>query len=54
MLAVPHAESTLVARGVEAPAAIKSRLVGVGNGIAVEATRAPVPHFSKNFRKFGI
>src|SRR5271169_1838886 len=29
----------------DAPAAAKTRLVGKGKGMAVEATKVPVPHF---------
>ena len=37
----------------EAPAAAKNRLVGKGKGIAVEATRLPVPDFLKKPQKCG-
>ena len=33
----------------EAPAAANNKLVGKGNGIAVDATSAPVPHFWKKW-----
>src|SRR5665213_3731080 len=37
-------------RYCEAPAAAKTRLVGKGKGMAVEATKVPVPHFLNTAR----
>jgi hypothetical protein len=36
---------------LETPAAAKNALVGNGMGTAVDAARAPVPHFSKYFSR---